>query len=182
MKISNIPPHSAPRSRISYAVRTLAQTAFAYFLPDAMSALPPADPVFYSLPKQTLGFDVMSLSRQDLAYRLASTMSFYATIYCAVMLQTNSLSLLVVLAGLDSPASHYWRQTWRKWVTGHADAISDEVLGIPRRTLVSVYTRLWLAFFLSGVCHISSDVGMGIPISKAVSFTTFILQPVGIVL
>ncbi|KAL5871726.1 hypothetical protein ACKVWC_007373 [Pyricularia oryzae] len=200
-QIANIPPYSAPRSRIVYAIRTVAQSALTYFLLDAMSALSPTDPGFYSVPKQTLGLDVLKLSWQDLAFRAASTASFWATIYCAVVLQTNSVSLLVVSAGLDDPASwppffgspwdayslrrfwgHFWHQTWRKFLTGHADAISDKVLGIPRGTTVSVYTRLWLAFFISGACHISSDVGMGIPFSKTGAFATFLLQPVGIIL
>lgn len=47
---------------------------------------------------------------------------------------------------------------------------------------MSAYTRLWLTFLISGIYHISSDLGMGIPFSDAGSFTTFILQPIGILM
>ncbi|KAK1595396.1 membrane bound O-acyl transferase family-domain-containing protein [Colletotrichum navitas] len=196
-----IPPYSMPRSRIAYAVRTLGQTAFAYFLMDLIIYLQPDNPVFYSVPKQTLGLDILELSWQDLGVRLTSTVFFYATIYCVLVLQYNLVSLPVVLTGLSSPSSWpplfgspldayslrrfwglYWHQTLRKWLTGHADAISDKLLGIPRGTKMSVYTRLSLTFLLSGIFHVTSDLGMGIPSSEAGSFTTFLLQPVGIMM
>lgn len=104
-QIRNIPPYRAPKSRIAYAVRTLVQMAFVYLLLDALLCAPPVDPVFYSVPKQTLGLDILKLSWQDLAFRVASTVSFYATTYCVVTFQYDLLSLLFVLTGLSSPAS-----------------------------------------------------------------------------
>ncbi|KAK2008697.1 hypothetical protein LZ32DRAFT_621227 [Colletotrichum eremochloae] len=200
-QIRNIPPYSVPRSRITYAFKRLGQAAFVYLLLDAISSLPPADPVFYSVPKQTLGLDILKLSWQDLAFRLTSTVSFFATIYCVVVLQYNMVSVIVVLMGVSSPSSwppsfgsplkassmrrfwsHFWHQNFRKWLTSHADAISDKVFHIPRRTKMSVYTRLWLVFLLSGICHVSSDLGMGMSFSEAGSLSTFLLQPVGIIL
>ncbi|KAK2036543.1 hypothetical protein LZ31DRAFT_440598, partial [Colletotrichum somersetense] len=200
-QIRNILPYSVPRSRIAYAFRTLVQMVFVYLLLDTVLCAPPVDPVFYSVPKQTLGLDILKLSRQDFTFRVASTVSFYATTYCVVTFQYDLLSLLFVLTGLSSPDvwppffgspyegyslrrfwSVYWHQALRKKLTGHADLISDNILAIPRRTKLSAYTRLWLTFLISGIYHVSSDLGMGIPFSDAGSFTAFLLQPVGIVL
>lgn len=76
----------------------------------------------------------------------------------------------------------FWHQCLRQGLNGHADVIADSVLKIPRATLLSRYTRLFLAFLISGLIHHSSDLAMGIPRAEAGSLVLFLLQPLGIML
>lgn len=75
-----------------------------------------------------------------------------------------------------------WHQCLRHGLTGHANCIADSVLPIPRDTTLSRYTRLFLAFLISGLIHHSSDIAMGIPGDEAGSLVFFLLQPLGIML
>lgn len=65
-------------------------------------------------------------------------------------------------------------------MTGWSDAISDNVLGLRRGTLVSRYTRLFLAFLISGALHHVMDVIWGVPHHEAVSVVFFSMQALGI--
>ena len=76
----------------------------------------------------------------------------------------------------------FWHQCLRQGLNGHADVIADSIIKIPRATILSRYTRLFLAFLISGLIHHSSDLAMGIPRVEAGSLVLFLLQPLGIML
>ena len=76
----------------------------------------------------------------------------------------------------------FWHQCLRQVLNGHADVIADSIFNIPRATILSRYTRLFLAFLISGLIHHSSDLAMGIPRAEAGSLVLFLLQPLGIML
>ena len=76
----------------------------------------------------------------------------------------------------------FWHQCLRQGLNGHGDVIADSVLKIPRATILSRYTRLFLAFLISGLIHHSSDLAMGIPRAEAGSLVFFLVQPMGIML
>ena len=76
----------------------------------------------------------------------------------------------------------FWHQCLRRGLNGHADVIADSFLQIRRASLLSRYTRLFLAFLISGLIHHSSDLAMGIPRAEAGSLVLFLLQPLGIML
>lgn len=48
--------------------------------------------------------------------------------------------------------------------------------------MLSKYSRLWLAFLISGLVHYTSDIAMGIPPSQSGSPRFFMLQALGITL
>lgn len=48
--------------------------------------------------------------------------------------------------------------------------------------ILARYTRLFVAFFISGLIHHASDLAMGIPASEAGALRFFLLQPIGIML
>ena len=76
----------------------------------------------------------------------------------------------------------FWHQCLRQGLNGHADVIADSIIKIPRATILSRYTRLFLVFLISGLIHHSSDLAMGIPRAEASSMVLFLLQPLGIML
>ena len=70
-----------------------------------------------------------------------------------------------------------WHQMFRVFLTGHADLLVDPVL--TRRSLISRYSRLLVAFVISGLIHYRADVHMGVSESGAMVF--FTLHAAGIV-
>lgn len=74
----------------------------------------------------------------------------------------------------------FWHQCLRKALTGWADFVSDDVLRLQRGTVLSRYTRLSLAFLLSGVLHECQDRLYGLPKGALSSVTFFSLQALGI--
>jgi hypothetical protein len=53
---------------------------------------------------------------------------------------------------------------------------------ISESKLLSRYTRLFVAFLISGLIHHASDLAMGIPRAEAGSLVFFLLQPLGIMI
>lgn len=49
--------------------------------------------------------------------------------------------------------STFWHQLYRRQLTGWGDFIPDKTFGFRRGSLLSRYTRLTLAFLLSGLMH-----------------------------
>jgi len=70
----------------------------------------------------------------------------------------------------------------RKNITAWGDFVSDRVLRLRRGTLTSRYTRIFLAFFFSGVMHIIGDRAFAIPYRAGGAVPFFCLQPLGIML
>lgn len=57
--------------------------------------------------------------------------------------------------------------------------MANDVLGLPRRTPASRYTRVFTAFFVSGLCHgLAAYFATGGGVRAQMDF--FMLQPVGI--
>lgn len=74
-----------------------------------------------------------------------------------------TLFLLVPDAN-DSTGSISWHQMFRSFLTGHASLIVDATLPFASRySAVSRYTRLMIAFLISGLIHARADQLMGVP-------------------
>ncbi|KAG2016475.1 toxin biosynthesis protein [Coprinopsis cinerea AmutBmut pab1-1] len=68
-----------------------------------------------------------------------------------------------------------WHQALRRTLTSNADFVAYKILRLPKKGVVSRYTRLFGAFFFSGVLHYFIDcVAMGHRGSLAIR--TFVLQ------
>lgn len=81
---------------------------------------------------------------------------------CVADMTTNSVS---------------WHQMFRTFLTGHANLIVDNVLPfISRHSVVSRYTRLMIAFLISGLIHYYADRLMGVPDAENGAVVFFLLH------
>lgn len=72
---------------------------------------------------------------------------------------------------------------FRGFLTGHADLIVDNALPfIPRRSRISRYTKLAVAFFISGAIHSRADQLMGVPNAENGAIVFFLLQAIAIMM
>lgn len=72
---------------------------------------------------------------------------------------------------------------FRAFLTGHADLVVDNTLPfLPRRSFASRYTRLAIAFFISGAIHYRADQLMGVPNAENGAIVFFLLHAGVIVL
>lgn len=89
---------------------------------------------------------------------------------------------MVVVSNLTSVSRTFYHQGLRKAITGPADFFVDEVLSFQRGTLLSRYTRLVLAFSISGLIHHCGEVSSGIPQAERGQMTYFTMQAMGIMI
>ena len=80
---------------------------------------------------------------------------------------------------------HHSRETWhqflRRPLTANADYVTFSVIGLPKGTLLTRYTRIFLAFYISGWLHMSPDLTKGVPFRETGSVRFFIMQALAII-
>ncbi|CCF33717.1 cytochrome P450 monooxygenase [Colletotrichum higginsianum] len=186
--------------RLSFISKRLITTSAAYLVLSTMSQAPSPDPSLISSRKQALLQGLVDLSLDDVAFRIIGTISFWICTALINLIMYNSTCLASVFLGLSGPDEcpplygsltssysirRFWGVTWhqclRSGLTGHADIIVNFAFPF-RQRMVSRYLRLFIAFFISGMIHHSSDIAMGIAPQEAGSLRFFLLQPIGIVL
>ncbi|KAF3077071.1 Acetyltransferase pyr8 [Trichoderma lentiforme] len=155
--------------RARFLFKRLSVLTVCYLVIDLCAAGPPPDPNMIAREKQTLSYLLASTS-EDVGFRVITTIVFLINAALGVIGVHSLLAIVAVLCG-DQPQSwpHIWqgwpsqaysvRRFWgnyyhqglRKALSGPADWIIDSVL--PRGSLISRYSRLALAFFLSALLH-----------------------------
>lgn len=63
---------------------------------------------------------------------------------------------------VDLPGRDCWHQLLRQPLTADARFIANDILHIPKSTMLSRYTNLYLVFLLSGLVHACQDAAIGI--------------------
>ncbi|KAF4120326.1 hypothetical protein GMORB2_3127 [Geosmithia morbida] len=193
------PPGSARlRGRLRFVMAMTARCVACYLLVDLMSLLPRPEERLFTREKQTL-WRLWDLSTEDVVFRLSACCGLWITSYLFQMFNVSLAGLLAVVAGLSRPElwppvfgplwtmysirdfwGTFWHQSLRKAITGWADYISDDVMRLTRGTLVSRYTRLLLAFFISGTLHLGQDRIYVTPGERYSSPTFFCVQALAI--
>lgn len=70
-----------------------------------------------------------------------------------------------------------WHQMFRSFLTGHADLIVDYMLPFAsRHSAVSRYSRLMIAFLISGLIHAHAEQLMGVPNAENGAAVFFLLH------
>ena len=75
-----------------------------------------------------------------------------------------------------------WHQSLRGMVDGLSDFVAHSILCLRKGTLTARYSKIFLAFFFSGIFHIAWDHGAGIPMRESGAMQFFLTQAFGITL
>ncbi|KAM0351838.1 hypothetical protein ACHAPU_002351 [Fusarium lateritium] len=121
--------------------------------------------------KQTL-FRLSNLTLEDIAFRTVGSVAYWFVTYICNRLNHGCAAVVSLSLGLSQPKDWphlngpvsacytvrgfwgtFWHQLYRKSLTGWGDFIPDKILRLRRGTLLSRYTRLFLAFLTSGAMH-----------------------------
>ncbi|KAJ4472956.1 membrane bound O-acyl transferase family-domain-containing protein [Lentinula aciculospora] len=168
---SVIPPRPKPQSRISFIISQLPSTVLLVFVADAANILLRSHPGF--LPGGPSITDVGPLMRFMNVF-LFATSSFYA-----LQLQYKLLSIVATAVGLSNPENwpnlmgswgdaytirRLWGRTWhqlmRRWVSAAGNFVAQRVLRLTPGTNLSAYTKLFIAFLISGIIHQMGDYSL----------------------
>lgn len=76
-------------------------------------------------------------------------------------------------------SSTFWHQGLQNNLRGTSRWITSDFLGITSYTLATRYSKIFFAFFLSGVLHVSSDMGSGVSYGKSGAIRFFCTQEIG---
>lgn len=105
-QVKNIPasPSSGPasKSRARFVLKRLTTTLFAYLVLDIMISGPVPDSGLVTPHKQTL-YKLDYLSMEDIIFRTIGTVSFWLSTALINLVMSNSVAIISVLAGLNSP-------------------------------------------------------------------------------
>ncbi|KAF4435899.1 hypothetical protein F53441_13407 [Fusarium austroafricanum] len=157
------------RARFLYA--KVAEVLVWYLIMDAAMSAPRPENRLVTRDKQTL-FRLSNLSLEDLAFRLFSTLGIWLVTFVCNRLNHACAAVVSLMLGLSQPEDwphlngsisacytvrgfwgKFWHQLYRKTFTSLGDFVPDRIFRLRRGTLVSRYTRLFLAFLMSGLMH-----------------------------
>ncbi|KAF5615427.1 toxin biosynthesis (Tri7) [Fusarium sp. NRRL 52700] len=75
-----------------------------------------------------------------------------------------------------------WHQTWRCFLTDHADWVVYDILHLPKTSTITHHTKNLVVFYLSGLIHLAPDLTIGMPLKESSAVVFFAFQAVGIMI
>ncbi|KAJ3824874.1 membrane bound O-acyl transferase family-domain-containing protein [Lentinula raphanica] len=166
-----IPARPKPQSRLTFVLSQLPSTIAVYLVADIANLALRSHPGF--LPDGPSIADVGSLMRY------INVLLFAVSSYYALQSQYKVCSIVATALGLSRPESwpdimgkwsdaytvrRLWGRTWhqlmRRWVSAAGEFIAQTVLGLTPGTNVSAYTKLFVAFLISGTIHQLGDFSL----------------------
>jgi hypothetical protein len=81
-----------------------------------------------------------------------------------------------------SPHRNFWHQQLRDLLNDPATIIAHQILYLPQKGLVQRYTKIVIAFFISGVVHMFVDMATGLTYTQSGSVRFFTTQALGIMI
>ncbi|CAH0044399.1 unnamed protein product [Clonostachys solani] len=186
---------ASQQSRAGFVFSRAATTLGVYLFVDFLVSMPPPDPSLIQISKATL-FSLHELHTEDVIFRVSMTIAYWVSTGVLVLFMNNLGAIVVVLLNISQPEDciplfgsfldaftvrRFWGVTWhqmfRSFLTGHADLVVDNFLPfLPRHSLISRYTRLAIAFFISGAIHYRADQLMGVPNNENGAIIFFMLH------
>ncbi|TVY44431.1 Acetyltransferase [Lachnellula occidentalis] len=76
----------------------------------------------------------------------------------------------------------FWHQLTRKMNTGPANFIADDILHLPKGSLIARYTKIFLVFFISGLMHSIYELGGQMSTNPYGPWIFFCTQVIGVLL
>ncbi|SCO89223.1 related to TRI7-trichothecene biosynthesis gene cluster [Fusarium oxysporum] len=184
---------------ILFVITKIIECVGCYLILDAILLAPRPEGHLITREKQSL-FNLSSLTREDVIFRISSSLGNWVIGYISVRLAHGFVAAVSVLLGLCKPEDWphlngpisswstvrtfwgmFWHQLFRKALTGWGDFIPDRVLRLRRGTPLSRYSRLILIFFTSALMHRCLHYFYRLEAGEWYEIETFfLLQPVAI--
>ncbi|KAI3577864.1 hypothetical protein IWW34DRAFT_806452 [Fusarium oxysporum f. sp. albedinis] len=184
---------------ILFVITKIIECVGCYLILDAILLAPRPEGHLITREKQSL-FNLSSLAREDVIFRISSSLGNWVIGYISVRLAHGFVAAVSVLLGLCKPEDWphlngpisswstvrtfwgtFWHQLFRKALTGWGDFIPDRVLRLRRGTSLSRYSRLILTFFTSALMHRCLHYFYRLEAGEWYEIETFfLLQPVAI--
>lgn len=180
--------------RLVSCVISFALTLGAAYQPEPPAHLLTARHV-YSLRR----IDEMNL--EEVIFKFLSALGFLVGIYTTVCWMANVFILFVVSTSMydfrtcrsnfGSPLeaftirrfwSKLWHQYLRSTLEGIADWTVDHLPTLKSHRIAARYSRILIAFLISGIVHVGCDVGARIPLSESGAVSFFCSQALGIMI
>ncbi|KAL1850213.1 hypothetical protein Daus18300_013013 [Diaporthe australafricana] len=202
-QVKNVPSSAGLQSqnRAGFVLKRAAITLLAYLFVDVVVSMPPPEQAMVRADKAAL-FSLGNLSTGDVMFRAGTVVGYWLTTGILNLFMNNMGAIAAVSLGLSSPAdcpSLYgsfseaytirrfwgvsWHQMFRCFLTGHANLVVDHTLPfVSRHSVVSRYTRLAIAFLISGLIHHHADQLMGVPNAQNGAVVFFLLHAAFIML
>jgi hypothetical protein len=79
-------------------------------------------------------------------------------------------------------SSKFWHQLLQQPLTTVSGFITQDLLGLPSKSLVQRYTNVFFVFFFSGGLHVVLDVVQGIPARESGAMLFFATAPLGLMI
>ncbi|TVY43262.1 Acetyltransferase, partial [Lachnellula subtilissima] len=195
--------HGYVPSRAKFLVWTILRFVACYLVLDLIEsqpAPPNADEVFAlrSIPVfRRLG----EISIEEVFIHTIVSFVFWVMVYAILGCLYSSVAIIAVGSGLSEVAEwrpimgslseasdclrvlrKFWHQLTRKMNTGPANFIADAVLKLPKGSLISRYSKIFLVFFISGVMHSIYELGGPMSVDPYGPWIFFCTQVIGILL
>ncbi|KAK2615036.1 hypothetical protein N8I77_001815 [Diaporthe amygdali] len=202
-QVKNVPSsvNLQTQTRAGFVLKRMAITLLAYLFVDAVVSMPPPEQVMVQADKATL-FSFRTLTTGDIIFRCGTVVGYWLTTGILNLFMNNMGAIVAVLLGLSEPADcptlygsfseaytirRFWGVSWhqmfRCFLTGHADLIVNQALPfVSRHSAVSRYTRLIIAFLISGLIHHHAEQLMGVPDVENGAVVFFLLHAAFIML
>ncbi|KAI9758079.1 MAG: hypothetical protein M4579_003210 [Chaenotheca gracillima] len=190
-------------SRGAFLLRWIVRTTALFLAVDFMSAQPPPPDIksIFDLAKIPFFRRLPNLTKDELVVRGMSTFAYWTTTYSMLSIFTSAFAILCVGSGISEPAAWrpnfgspmdlysirnfwglWWHQNLRSTFEGFSDFITEDLLHIPKGTLTSRYSKIFVPFIISGLLHYGSDLASTLSFREAGAFHFFLTQAFGIVL
>lgn len=202
-QVKNVPSSVGlqTQTRAGFVLRRVGITLLAYLFVDLVVSMPPPGQDMVRADKAALA-SLRNLSAGDVIFRASTVLGYWLTTGILNLFMNNVGAIVAVLLGLCSPADcpllygsfseaytirRFWGVSWhqmfRCFLTGHASLIVDHTLPfVSRHSAVSRYTRLAIAFLISGLIHRHAEQLMGVPDAENGAVIFFLLHAAFIML
>ena len=140
-------------------------------------------------------------SLDNLLVRLFSVLGFWASLYCVIELYMGLIAFVIVALDINKvklwpPAfgpiteaytvRRFWGIFWHKYqqqkMAKPAAYVTNRILRVPKSTLLSRYTSLFITFLISGYMHALTEIAQDIPWNNSGAVHFFCTQAIAIIL
>ncbi|KAH6625509.1 membrane bound O-acyl transferase family-domain-containing protein [Boeremia exigua] len=200
----NIPPFSYTNPQyVPSRMRFCISRMFSIILSVGYLALvdPHLQPKFEDLaPSRVILFSrLKEITLLEVVRRVMATISWLGCVFASNEISYGALAIIFNILGLSEPVmwpssfgplrQSYslrnwwgvtWHQTWRSFLSDHADLVLFRIMRL-RKSTFSFYAKLFLAYFISGLLHLPPDMAAGVPLYESGAMGFLLVQVAGLI-